>query len=205
MTISAQILGEFIDAWNAGRRPDLAAFLERAPESERDHLAAELAAWLEIAPTPRFDEATRSQIAQEPALKAALAAAAAQRAPLAARLSALRQRAGLSVPDVAQRLVAAFDLDDRERAAERLECIESGDLDPTRLSRRLLDALAKILGADLQQLRPGPATAQTFFRADEDADQWIAGDIDVLSRAALASAPEPMDELDRLFFGGPDA
>jgi hypothetical protein len=30
-------------------------------------------------------------------------------------------------------------------------------------------------------------------------------DIEALSRAALTPAPPPMDELDRLFLGGPDA
>ena len=33
----------------------------------------------------------------------------------------------------------------------------------------------------------------------------IPDDIEVLSRAAMAPAPPPMDELDRLFTGGPEA
>jgi transcriptional regulator with XRE-family HTH domain len=208
MSTVEQILGEFIDAWKAGERPDLDSYLARSPESDRDELAMQLAIWLEIAPTPDYDEPTRAAIAREPALRAAFDAAAALRAPLSERLPTLRQRAGLAVRDVARRVVAVFDLDDETRATEYLEQIERGELDPGRLSRRLLDALAAILGADRDQLAPGaPAVAagQALFRAEQDADQWIAEDIDALSRAALAPAPAPMDELDRLFLGGPGA
>ncbi|HUR86237.1 MAG TPA: hypothetical protein VMY78_12920 [Solirubrobacteraceae bacterium] len=210
MTSIQQILGEFIDAWNAGRRPDVDAYLRRAPEAERDELAAELATWLEIAPTPAYDDAARGAICEEPALRAALDAAAEIRSPLAVRLPRLRARSGLAIRDVARRLVAIFGVEDEQRAAGYLEQIERDELDPGRLSRRLLDALAAILGADRDQLTPGPpafAAGQAFFRADDDADRWIAEDIDVLSRAALAPAPasRPMDELDRLFLGGPEA
>jgi hypothetical protein len=53
---------------------------------------------------------------------------------------------------------------------------------------------------------PAPAApSQAFFRAEDEAQDWIVQDIDALSRAALASAPAPMDELDRLFLGGPEA
>ncbi len=210
MTTVDSILGEFMDDWNAGRRPDVAAYLERVPESERDELAAQIATWLEIAPTPDYDEPTRAAIAQEPVLQAALAEAATLRAPLAERLPTLRARAGLAVRDVARRLVSIFDLEDEQRAAAYLEQIERDELDSSRLSRRLLDGLATILGADREQLTPAPrafAAGQAFYRAEEGADQWIAEDIDALSRAALAPAPasRPMDELDRLFLGGPDA
>jgi transcriptional regulator with XRE-family HTH domain len=211
MTAIEQILGEFVDAWNAGRRPDVGAYLERAPEDERDELAAQLSTWLEVAPTPSYDEPTRAAITAEPALRAAMDTAAAMRSPLSARLPTLRERAGLAVRDVAQRIVAIFDLDDEQRAVGYLEQIERDELDTSRLSRRMLDALAAILGADRDQLAPGPpafaAAPQAFFRAEENADRWIAQDIDALSRAALAPAPgaRPMDELDRLFLGGPDA
>ena len=210
MTSIQQILGEFIDAWNAGRRPDVEAYLQRASDAERDELADQLATWLHVAPTPDYDDATRAAICGEPALRAALAAAADIRTPLAVRLARLRARSGLAVRDVARRLVAIFGLEDEQRAAAYLEQIERDELDPSRLSRRLLDALAAILGADRDQLAPGPpafAAGQAFFRADDDADRWIAEDIDVLSRAALAPAPasRPMDELDRLFLGGPEA
>jgi hypothetical protein len=206
MTTIEQLVGEFVDAWNAGRRPDVGGFLERAAPQERDELAAQLAIWLEIAPTPEYDEATRRAIAAEPALVAALEAAAGIRAPLAERLATLRTRAGLAVGDLAHRLARLFSLDDEQRAADYLERLERRELDPGRLSNRLLDGLAAILGADRDQLAPGPpvlAAGQALFRGGEDADERLAEDIEVLSRAALAPAPEPMDDVDRLFLGGP--
>lgn len=209
MTTVEHLVGEFIDAWNAGRRPDVLAFLERAAPANRDALASQLETWLDLAPTPAYDDPARQSIASEPALLAALDAAAALRAPLAERLPTLRDRAGLAIRDVAARLTQLFDLDDEPRTAAYLEQIERDELDERRLSRRLLDALAAVLGADVDQLTPGPAAlagGQAFFRADEDSDVWIAEDIDVLSRAALSPAPSaPMDELDRLFLGGPGA
>jgi len=209
MTTIEQLVGQFIDDWNAGRRPDVLAFLEHAAPEDRDALASQLETWLELAPTPAYDEPTRQSIASEPALLAALDTAAALRAPLAERLPTLRDRAGLAIRDVAARLTQLFDLDDELRTVAYLEQIERDELDERRLSRRLLDALAAILGAEADQLTPGPAAlagGQAFFRAEEDADAWIAEDIDVLSRAALAPAPAtPMDDLDRLFLGGPGA
>lgn len=209
MTTIEQLIGRFIDDWNTGRRPDVLTFLEHAAPEDRDALASQLETWLELAPTPAYDEPTRQSIASEPALLAALDAAAALRAPLAERLPTLRDRAGLAIRDVAARLTQLFELDDKPRTIAYLEQIERDELDERRLSRRLLDALAAILGADADQLTPGPAAlagGQAFFRAEDDADAWIAEDIDVLSRAALAPAPAtPMDDLDRLFLGGPGA
>ena len=44
-----------------------------------------------------------------------------------------------------------------------------------------------------------------FIRAGADAGHGIAEDLDVLGEAAMTPAPPAMDELDRLFAGGPDA
>lgn len=203
-----QTLGEFIDAWKAGGRPDLDAYLARVPDGERDELAARVDAWLDVAPAPDYPASARAAIAAEPALRAALQAAEALRPALPESLPALRARAGLGVRDLAARLSERFGLADEDRAVAYLERLERGELDPGRLSRRLLGALSELLGAARIAVPPPAATAspgQAFFRADEDAEDWIVQDIDALSRAALASAPAPMDELDRLFLGGPEA
>lgn len=207
MSTVDRILGEFIDAWKAGGRPDLDAYLERVPAGDRDELAAGVAAWLEVAPTPDYPSAARAAISAEPALQAALRSAEALRPPLPGSLPVLRERAGLGIRDVAARLAERFGLADRERTVAYLERLERGELDPGRLSHRLVDALSETLGAVRIALPAPPAPAapsQAFFRADEDAEEWIAQDIDALSRAALAPAPAPMDDLDRLFLGGPE-
>ena len=46
-----QVLGDFVDAWNAGRRPRVGEALRRVPAgADRDELADRIAAWLEVAP-----------------------------------------------------------------------------------------------------------------------------------------------------------
>jgi len=205
MSTVHEILGEFIDAWKAGERPDLDAYLERVPAGDRDELAAGIAAWLDIAPAPDYPLAARAAVSAEPAMQAALRAAEALRPPLPESLPVLRERAGLGIRDVAARLAERFGLADRDRMVAYLEQLENGELDAGRLSHRLVDALSEMLGAVRIALPPPPAPAAAFFRADEEAEDWIVQDIDALSRAALADAPAPMDELDRLFLGGPEA
>jgi transcriptional regulator with XRE-family HTH domain len=189
------VLSDYIDAWNAGRRPEVDAYLERVPEREREQLAARLDAWLTVAPTPAYPEPARRAIRADPRLRAALAAAHAPAGPLLA----LRRRAGLRLEELAARVVAAFGLAGEEsRAAAYLERLEHGELDESRLSRRLLDVLSAALGA---QLRPAPPAPAMLFRGEGEA---LAAELEALSRAALEPAPPPMDALDRLFLGGPE-
>lgn len=199
MSTRDQVLSEFIDAWNRGERPRVREYLARLPDGpERDELADQITAWLEIAPTPDYDEQTREQIRSEPIVAGALAGP----------LPALRARAELSIADLSARLIERLSLNraDTSRAADYLERLERGDLDASRLSRRLLDALGAIFGvpgrALAESVRPAPAGA--IFRADTDAAERVRDDIELLSQAARTPAP-PMDDLDRLFTGGPDA
>ena len=219
MSSPEQVLSEFMDAWNAGRRPRVREYLERVPEGpQRDELADEISTWLEVAPTPAYSEATRAEIRAEPIVQQVFATVGDDKSAWPAVLPGLRKRAGLSIRDLATRLVDGLGLggaDETERAAAYLEQMERGELESDRVSRRLLDALGRLLGIDGKSLadfggRPPirlltDAAGGTFFRADADTGDWLAQDIDVLSRAAMADAPPPMDELDRLFCGGPDA
>ena len=66
MSTIEQLLGEFIDAWNAGERPDVDAYLRRARKKDRDELASQLETWLQIAPTPSYSKSSRAAIAKEP-------------------------------------------------------------------------------------------------------------------------------------------
>ncbi len=216
MTDIDQALGEFIDAWNAGERPDLDACLARVPEGpERDELSAALMAWLEIAPSPDYSEAQLAEIRTDPALIAALAAAEEAGQPWSVRLPALRARAGLTMTEVAARLAQAFALPGAEpRTVAYLERMEHDALDERRVSRRLLDALAGVLGVGPDAVAPRPffapiapppsAAGVALFRADPQAPDGNV-DIDLLARAAMAPAPAKLDEVDRLFLGGPDA
>jgi transcriptional regulator with XRE-family HTH domain len=216
MTQTDQVLSDFIDAWNAGRRPRVREYLSRVPEgAARDALAEQITTWLEVAPAPEYSEATRAEIRAEPVVQHVLSAVGDDAGLWPQVIPQLRARAGLSVAQVAARLVARFSLGsgNEERTADYLQRLERGELEPTRVSRRLLCALAELLGVSPGTLRDAgvlgaglrPAAAGgTLFRAGDDAGDWVAHDIETLSRAAMTPAAEPMDELDRLFAGGPE-
>ncbi|HSD81208.1 MAG TPA: hypothetical protein VLB47_11115 [Solirubrobacteraceae bacterium] len=217
MSTIEKVLSDFIDAWNAGRRPRVLDYLARVPEgSERDELADQLTTWLEVAPTPDYDAPARARIRAEPAVRRVLEAAGDDAGLWPDVIPRLRARAGLSIRELAARLVERLKLGggDEERAADYLQRLEQGELEPSRVSRRLLDALGELLGvggATLRDtgglggaLRPA-AAGGTLFRAGAGADEWVVQDIEALSRAALTPAPPAMDELDRLFTGGPGA
>lgn len=207
------LLSEFIDAWNAGRRPLVTAFLQRAAPSERETLAARIEDWLLVAPTPGYRESALAAIRREPALVAALAEIGAVPGLWPDLLPRLRERLGLKRREMAGRITSTFALKGQEERAERyLERMEQGDLDATLVSRRLLDALGSILGISGRDLaRAGtlrsaaPTSGQALFRAGREPGERFEADLEALSRAAITPAPPPMDELDRLFIGGPDA
>jgi transcriptional regulator with XRE-family HTH domain len=211
------LLSEFIDDWNAGRRPRVRDYLRRVPDDRaRTKLAQEIDAWLEVAPTPDFDAQARAAIRAEPVVQRVFAAVGDDAGLWPQVLPDLRARSRLSVRELAGRLVERFSLStaDEDRTAAYLERMEHGKLDATRVSRRLLDALADLLdvGPDTlaetgtfgRALRPA-APGGTLLRADGDAEEWVRDDLAVLSRAALEPAPPSLDEVDRLFLGGPDA
>jgi transcriptional regulator with XRE-family HTH domain len=209
------LLSEFIDDWNAGRRPRVRDVLRRVPDDgARAQLARQIDAWLEIAPTPDLDAEARAAIRAEPVVQRVFAAVGEDAGLWPQVLPELRARSRLSVRQLAGRLVERFALaaEDEGRTAAYLERMERGELDATRVSRRLLGALADLLGASPgtladagsfgRGLRPA-AAGGTLFRADGDAEDWVRDDLVVLSQAALDPAPPSLDEVDRLFVGGP--
>jgi transcriptional regulator with XRE-family HTH domain len=217
MSTTDQVLSEFIDAWNAGRRPSAREYLARLPDGpDRDELADQITSWLEIGPTPAYPDDVRAEIAAEPLVAQLVSSADSEAGLWPSVVPALRSRAGLSVRDLAARLVERLSLDSStvSRTTGYLERLETGELDPTRVSRRLLEAMGGLLGVPdralldagsfSSRLRPA-AAGGALFRSAGAADDWVRDDIEALSRAALTPAPPPMDELDRLFTGGPGA
>jgi transcriptional regulator with XRE-family HTH domain len=218
MSAHEKLLSDFIDAWNAGRRPSVRDYLGRVPEGpDRDALADELGTWLETAPAPALGDEARRALRADPVVERVFAVVGDDAAAWPQALPRLRARAGLSVAAVARRLVEGLGLGgdaEAARAAAYLEEMEHGERRADRVSRRLLDALGGVLGIDGSALaalgggagafRPSPAGG-TLFRTAGEAGEWVAEDIEVLARAAMAPAPAPMDELDRLFDGGPQA
>lgn len=205
-----RILSEFIDAWNAGRRPDVDEHLARAPADARDELAAELLAFLGFAPTPSYGDAELAAIRAEPVVAEALAAAGERGGLLPALLPRLRERRSLTTAQLAAELVGALGLArDREaKTAGYLERLESGELAPARVSRRVFDALSRVLGVPRGELEGagdlsgwGRAAAPAF-RADADAAAAVSPHLELLGDALAAPGGAGRDEVDDLFLGG---
>lgn len=213
-----QLLSDFIDDWNAGRRPNARAYMEKLPAgAARDELLEQIGEWLAIAPTPAFDEQTRAAIRAEPVVQRVFAAVGEDAGLWPQVLPTLRERSRLSLAQLASRVTERFGLGASEaaRAETYLERLERGELDASRISRRLVDAVADALGvtpgslADAgsfgRSMRPA-AAGGALFRRTGDGDDWVAQDLELLSAAAAEPPPaQPLDELDRLFLGGPEA
>jgi transcriptional regulator with XRE-family HTH domain len=202
MSTVAHVLGEFVAAWNAGRRPRLHEHLERVPPADRDELAEQIQTFLSIAPEPAYSEDAWAQMTANPSVGVAAEAAFAAPEPWPSLLPRLRARAGLSWADVATRL----GLRDRQRAVARFEQMEAGTLDPKQPTWPLLERLARVLGVhatDLDWRGPGgfgrPATVGALRAQSRRTD--AKAEMDFLADMLLSDDEEP-DEIDALFLGG---
>jgi len=209
-----RILSEFIDAWNAGQRPDVDEYIARAPAREQGELADELVAFLSFAPTPAYDDQALAAIRAEPIVAEALAASGERAGLLPALLVSLRERLSMTTAQVAADLVSQLGLP-REREAKTaayLDRLEHGELEPGRVSRRVFDALARLFAVPRDQLEgagdlggwaPRAATASgPLFRAQEDAALAVSEHLDVLADALSARGGDARDEVDDLFLAG---
>ena len=205
-----RILSAFVDAWNAGDRPEVDAFVGRVPEAERAELAEAIAAFLTWAPTPAYSAATLDAIAAEPAVQAALAASRGPGGLWPELLPRLRTRAGLSPPQLAAALVRGLGLQagSEGKAEGYLQRMERGELEPAGVSRRLLGGLARVLGVPAGELEGAgdvgtwqPAAAARF-RAEAGAAEAVREDLEVLADVLAARPDEDWDEVDALFRGG---
>lgn len=211
-TAREQVLSEFIDAWNAGRRPDVDDYIARVADDEQSELAEELATFLSHGPTPAYSDDALREIRAEPAVAEALAAA--EREGLLPRLlTGLRARLGMSTGDVATALVGELGLAEAQqpKTAGYLERLEQGRLEPTRVSRRVFDALSRVFrvardelegAADSGRWSGVPPAAAPVFRAEEHVAQLAEEHLEVLADAMAAPGGEERDEVDDLFLGG---
>jgi transcriptional regulator with XRE-family HTH domain len=205
-----QLLSEFIDAWNAGERPDVDDYIARVPAEEQQALGDHLATFLTFAPTPEYSDAALAAIRAEVA-----EAVGAEEEPglFAALLVRLRERLGMDTAEVADALVGELGLREEQapKTAGYLARLESGKLEPARVSRRVFEALGKVFRLPVSDLEGAAdrgtwsvrvANAAPVFRATEDAAARAARHLDVLADALAAPGGEARDEVDDLFLGG---
>lgn len=198
-----RILGEFVDAYASGGRPEVDDYLARAVPGERDALAREIAAFLEHAPAPRHGDAARAGIAAE-ALTRGIADLVDEPGLWPALLPALRRRARVRRDELTARLADALGVPGAvAKVARYYHGMEAGTLDPAGVSRRVLLALAPLLEVSARELEGagafGPPARMDMEVAFSRADM-AASPLEVAP--PMAASPEPPDEVDRLFTGG---
>ena len=210
MTSLDEILSDFIDAWNAGERPDLDEYLERAPEGEREELAGLIRAFMVDAPVPKYSPDTLREIQSEPAVRRTIELIEARSGLWAELLPRLRTRMRLTREQVVSRLADALGQGPKEASVHAYyHRMESGTIEPAGVSRRVLDALAGIFGVSTRELEsagafgsaPEPGGGAVFARPLEGE---LAYDVnsEALAYRSPDKPPEEWDEVDRLFLGG---
>jgi transcriptional regulator with XRE-family HTH domain len=207
-----RVLSEFIDAWNAGRRPDVDDYLARVDESHRGELADRLMTFLRFAPTPEYSDADLEAIRTDPIVTEALAAATGRAGLLPSLLVRLRSRLGMSNAEVAGELVRSLELpDDRAaKTASYLDQLEQGELEPSRISGRVFEALARVFGVSRSELESAgdvggwamPAAPAAAFRASDEAAGEAAPHLELLAKGLSTPGGAARDEVDDLFLGG---
>src|SRR3954453_16717381 len=128
-TTPEQVLSEFIDAWNAGQRPDVDEYIARVPAEEQGALGEELLNFVSFAPTPEYSDVALAAVRTE--LAETLGAAARPAGGLAGRLKRWRERFGLSTAEVAGELVGGLELqpEQAQKTAGYLEGLDTGTLE----------------------------------------------------------------------------
>jgi len=176
------LFDEWAARWARGERPDPREYVTRAGD-ERDQLLRMMDAYLRAAPRrapdPEIVEIAQAWLRGE--------------SPLAE----LRSRQGLKRSAVVDSLVSELELDPTKRSFvdDRYHDLESGTIEPSRLSRQLAAALARILSTSedvIRTWRPRAFELAPAYRTQAAAD------------AASAAPYEPARdaEVDALFLSG---
>jgi hypothetical protein len=176
----AALFDEYVAAYARGERPEAAEYLRRAG-AHADALAALLDGFLAAAPVPApTAEAVELFEAWEQG-----------QTPLLA----LRTARGVTRDSVVDATVSALSLDPAKRSKVKryVHELEAGLLEPRRVDRSVLAAIAEAVHAKVEDLfawRPRPlAVADVYLRAEAPAAAALP----------FPTEPEEEDEIDRLF------
>ena len=206
MATPSELLDDFIAAWNAGKRPRVEDYLDRAPEAERDELAGLLHAFLDQAPVPAYTRQTLSEIEAEPAVGELSALLESKAGVWPRLLPRLRRRAKLTRDQVVQALSKALGVAGHEEKVKGYyHQMESGTLDPRGVSARVLGSLAAIFKVPVGEIEEagdyevsaGLVPDAAFARSYE-MHEFPAGALSAERR----ESPGDWDEVDELFRGG---
>lgn len=177
-----ELFEDFAQRFVRGEGPDVRDYLRRADDRAEELgrlIDRYLASVAPSEPRPERVELMRAWLAGEPPL--------------------LELRRGRGVPRdrIVDALIAGLGLarEKREKVRFYYHRLETGQLDPARVDRRVFDVVARVLEADVGELLTGWRPAQlpapaAFLRAAEDA------------RPEIPEEPEEWDEIDEVFTSG---
>ena len=201
-----RLLSEFIDAWNAGERPRVEEFLDRAPAEQQRELASQIEAFLDIAPTPNYSPETLDELMREPAVLASVEALEGRAGLWPSLLPRLRRRAQLRRDEVVEGIVERLGIQGKEdKTAQYVHELETGTLATAGVSRRVIEALAGVLGASAEELERAADFRGLAMEGAEPAYLRAAPDAEAIELRMNRAAEPPendWDEVDRLFRGG---
>jgi hypothetical protein len=222
-----QLLSEFIREFEAAGEADPRSYLGRVEGVDRRELEALIEGYLDRAPVRRWDPDAFAGSRAE-AIATDLTDMHVGSAAPAPALRGLRARAEVKRSELVKRLAEALGVaGQEEKVGYYYHRMESGLQPPRGISRRVIDALAKIISADPEEIgralagsRPpaapgGTAPVMTRLASPPDSSEFVADEQMVEafdteegepgeSAPAQASPAEEPDEVDRLFGGAED-
>lgn len=193
-----------------GRERPIEDYLRLVPRGQRDELGRMLADLLLArgpAPGDSESEGYRRAVAVVDEVLGSRGAAGI----LPGTLRAMRNARGIETDAVVERLAADFEVqgeDGRRALARNYHRLETGRLPGSKLSRRLLNALASVFDVDPADVLAAarPATQGASLRSVPAMGRGGATRPPSPSRSSTERLPDPEVELvERLFHGGPDA
>jgi len=204
------LLREFQRDFEAGGAMRPSELLTRVEGADRRELEALIDAYLSRAPRRPYDAAAFESSPARALVDDLAEALEVEAGTWKAVLPRLRDAAQLRRSELVQRLSARLGVAGREeKVAGYYHEMEQGRLDPAGVSERVLAALGELLGTSTERLREAGAslrvvdelpTAVTFARAAEPAEEHR----ELMDSAVPSPAGgEEVDEVDRLFTGGP--
>lgn len=202
MGTADQLFNRFVEAWNTGQRPDVDDYCAQMPEADCVDFRRMVTLFLERAPRPPLDDEAHEALRADPSFRQVASLAGSEGGLWSQLLPRLREKARLSREQLVARLSETLGVpSEQERVKLYYHQMESGALDPSGVSQKVLDALAGLLGTDSDELeRAGD------FRGIVEPDQAVfARSDDAIANGARAlstESPGPGDEVDRLFTGG---
>lgn len=216
MADARELLSEFIAAFEADDPPDPNTLLERAPAAERQDLADLIDHYLMTAPRQAWDPDAYETSLAKVAVEQVYESIEGVSGSWPELLPHLRNRAKVKRSELVSRLATALGVGAGEpqvaKVASYYHQMEHGLLPADRVSGRVIEALAQIVGVGADAIRAaglgaspaGGGEAPAFARkAVEDREYMHSGAEEQMEPTPPAPAAKPgSDEIDELFTGG---